>query len=247
MCYWGGHVARQQVRHPIHLHQFSVSHHCAIEVDTSPGSMSDILFIFISLVFLIIVLLRWTRRPAAGQTSYSSPSVWCFSSLCYWGGHVARQQVRHSIHLHQFSVSHHCAIEVDTSPGSMSDILFISISLVFLIIVLLRWTRRPAAGQTFISVRLVFLIIVLLRWTRRPAAVSILGFENCQSFFPYNCPCTYGVPQCAERTSLIGTTLAKLSKQLRNITYRQLFNKHTTLLSCLFLKMVVYCNKQLCK
>ena len=93
--------------------------------------------------------------------------------------------------------------------------------------------------------------------------VSILGFENGQSFFSYNCPCTYGVPQCAahcnarrtamrgapqcaERTSLIGTTLAKLSKQLRNITYRQLFNKHT-LLSCLFLKMVVYCNKQLCK
>ena len=58
--------------------------------------------------------------------------------------------------------------------------------------------------------------------------------------------CTYGVPQCAARTSLIGTTLAKLSKQLRNITYRQLFNKHT-ILSCLFLKMVVYCNKQLCK
>ena len=28
-------------------------------------------------------------------------------------------------------------------------------------------------------------------------AVSILGFENCQSFFSYNCPCTYGVPQCA--------------------------------------------------
>ena len=62
-------------------------------------------------------------------------------------------------------------------------------------------------------------------------AVSILGFENCQSFFSYNCPCTYGVPQCAargapqcaERISLIGTTLAKLSKQLRNITYRQLF------------------------
>ena len=93
--------------------------------------------------------------------------------------------------------------------------------------------------------------------------MSILGFENCQSFFSYNCPCTYGVPQCAahrnarrtamrgapqcaERTSLIGTTLAKLSKQLRNITYRQLFNKHT-ILSCLFLKMVVYCNKQLCK
>ena len=29
------------------------------------------------------------------------------------------------------------------------------------------------------------------------ASVSILGFENCQSFFSYNCPCTYGVPQCA--------------------------------------------------
>ena len=82
--------------------------------------------------------------------------------------------------------------------------------------------------------------------TQHLAAVSILGFENCQSFFPYNCPCTYGVPQCAAHTSLIGTTLAKLSKQLRNITYRQLFNKHT-ILSCLFLKMVVYCNKQLCK
>ncbi len=27
--------------------------------------------------------------------------------------------------------------------------------------------------------------------------VSILAFENCQSFFSYNCPCTYGVPQCA--------------------------------------------------
>ena len=25
-------------------------------------------------------------------------------------------------------------------------------------------------------------------------AVSILGLENCQSFFPHNCPCTYGVP-----------------------------------------------------
>ena len=50
----------------------------------------------------------------------------------------------------------------------------------------------------------------------------------------------------APRTSLIVTTLAKLSKQLRNITYRQLFNKHT-ILSCLFLKIVVYCNKQLCK
>ena len=39
-------------------------------------------------------------------------------------------------------------------------------------------------------------------------AVSILGFENSQSFFSYNCPCTYGVPQCAAhrnaRTSLIG-------------------------------------------
>ena len=107
-------------------------------------------------------------------------------------------------------------------------------------------------------------------------AVSILGFENCQSFFSHNCPCMYGAPQCAARrtamrgapqcaahrnarrtamrgapqcaacTSLIGTTLAKLSKQLRNITYRQLFNKHT-ILSCLFIKMVVYCNKQLCK
>ena len=55
-----------------------------------------------------------------------------------------------------------------------------------------------------------------------------------------------GAPQCTARTSLIGTTLAKLSKQLRNITYRQLFNKHT-ILSCLFLKMVVYCNKQLWK
>ena len=55
-----------------------------------------------------------------------------------------------------------------------------------------------------------------------------------------------GAPQCAARSSLIVTTLAKLSKQLRNITYRQLFNKHT-ILSCLFLKMVVYCNKQLCK
>ena len=76
-----------------------------------------------------------------------------------------------------------------------------------------------------------------------PVSVYILGFENCQSFFSYNCPCTYGVPQC---TSLTVTTLAKLSKQLRNITYRQLFNKHT-ILSCLFLKMVVYCNKQLCK
>ena len=31
----------------------------------------------------------------------------------------------------------------------------------------------------------------------RLSAVSILGFENCQSFFSYNCPCTYGVPQCA--------------------------------------------------
>ena len=88
--------------------------------------------------------------------------------------------------------------------------------------------------------------------------VSILGFENCQSF----CPTTAHVrtvcrnarrtamrgapPQYAARASLIGTTLAKLSKQLRNITYRQLFNKHT-ILSCLFLKMVVYCNKQLCK
>ena len=30
-----------------------------------------------------------------------------------------------------------------------------------------------------------------------PLPVSILGFENCQSFFSYNCPCTYGVPQCA--------------------------------------------------
>ena len=81
-------------------------------------------------------------------------------------------------------------------------------------------------------------------------SVSILGFENCQSFFSYNCPCMYDVPQCAAqcaaRTSLIVTTLAKLSKQLRNITHRQLFNKHT-ILSCLFLKMVVYCNKQLCK
>ncbi len=56
-----------------------------------------------------------------------------------------------------------------------------------------------------------------------PVRVYIIGFENCQSFFSYNCPCTYGVPQC---TSLIVTTLAKLSKQLRNITYRQLFNKH---------------------
>ena len=28
-------------------------------------------------------------------------------------------------------------------------------------------------------------------------SVSILGFENCQSFFSYNCPCAYGVPQCA--------------------------------------------------
>ena len=28
-------------------------------------------------------------------------------------------------------------------------------------------------------------------------AVSILGFENCQSFFSHNCPCTYGVAQCA--------------------------------------------------
>ena len=135
-------------RSDIHLRQLSVSHHCAIEVDTSPGSMSDILFISISLVFLIIVLLRWTRRPAAGQTCFSVSLV---------------------------SVSHHCAIEVDMSPGSRSDILFISSSLVFLIIVLLRWTRRPAAGQTFISVSLVFLIIVLLRWTRRPAA--------CQTFY----------------------------------------------------------------
>ena len=56
------------------------------------------------------------------------------------------------------------------------------------------------------------------------------------------CAAMRGAPQCAARTSLIGTTLAKLSKQLRNITYRQLFNKHT-ILSFLFLKMVVYCNK----
>ena len=57
------------------------------------------------------------------------------------------------------------------------------------------------------------------------------------------CAAMRGAPQCAACTSLIGTTLAELSKQLRNITYRQLFNKHT-ILSCLFLKMVVYCNKQ---
>ena len=87
--------------------------------------------------------------------------------------------------------------------------------------------------------------------------VSILGFENCQSFFLTTAhvrtvcrnarrTAMRGAPQCAARTSLIGTTLAKLSKQLRNITYRQLFNKHT-ILSCLFLKMIVYCNKQLCK
>ena len=31
--------------------------------------------------------------------------------------------------------------------------------------------------------------------------VSILGFENCQSFFPYNCPCTYGN---ARRTAMRG-------------------------------------------
>ena len=33
--------------------------------------------------------------------------------------------------------------------------------------------------------------------THEWSPVSILGFENCQSFFSYNCPCTYGVPQCA--------------------------------------------------
>ena len=58
--------------------------------------------------------------------------------------------------------------------------------------------------------------------------VSILGFENCQSFFSYmyiRCAAMRGAP---------------------HITYRKLFNKHT-ILSCLFLKMVVYCNKQLCK
>ena len=38
---------------------------------------------------------------------------------------------------------------------------------------------------------------VSLNMKIRRAPVSILGFENCQSFFPYNCPCTYGVPQCA--------------------------------------------------
>ena len=72
--------------------------------------------------------------------------------------------------------------------------------------------------------------------------VSILGLENCQSFFSHNSPWMYvrcaamrGAPQCAARTSLIGTTLAKPSKQLRNITYRQLFNIHT-ILSCLFIK-----------
>ena len=52
----------------------------------------------------------------------------------------------------------------------------------------------------------------------------------------------YGVAQCPARTSLIGTTLAKLSKQLQKITYRQ-----HTISSCLFIKMVVYYNKQLCK
>ena len=139
-------------RSDIHLRQLSVSHHCAIEVDTSPGSMSDILFISVSLVFLIIVLLRWTRRPAAGQTFISVRLVFLIIVLLRWTRRPAAGQTSyHPIHLHQFSVSHHCAIEVDTSPGSRSDILFISVCLVFLIIVLLRWTRRPAAGQTFYS------------------------------------------------------------------------------------------------
>ena len=46
----------------------------------------------------------------------------------------------------------------------------------------------------------------------------------------------HSTPQCATRTSLIGTPLAKLSKQLPNITYRQLFNKHTIIV------MLVYKN-----
>ena len=56
--------------------------------------------------------------------------------------------------------------------------------------------------------------------------VSILGLENCQSFFPphlpmyVRCATMHGVPQRVAHTSLIGTTLAKLSKQLRNITYK---------------------------
>ena len=41
------------------------------------------------------------------------------------------------------------------------------------------------------------------------------------------CVAMRGALQCAARTSLIGTTLAELSKQLRNITYRQLFKINT--------------------
>ena len=63
--------------------------------------------------------------------------------------------------------------------------------------------------------------------------VSILGFENCQSFFPHKFPwqdsahkrCHLG--GSISLTMLIGTTLAQLSKQLRNITYRQLFKINT--------------------
>ena len=49
--------------------------------------------------------------------------------------------------------------------------------------------------RTFTSIAI--LRYIEYRTSTSPNAVSILGFENCQSFFSHKCPCTYGVPQCA--------------------------------------------------
>ena len=161
------------------------------------------------------------------STSSHSPPVSFLVFLCY------SIHPRHLIHLQSLILSFFVTLYIHV-------ISFTSSLLSCLSLLLYTSTSSHSPPVSY----LVFLCYSIHSVYSRIWKLPVIFFRQLPMYV--RCAAMRGAPQCAARTSLIGTTLAKLSKQLRNITYRQLFNKHT-ILSCLFLKIVVYCNKQPCK